>query len=101
MCSAGDDHRVNGGATGATAVVSTTLGRRGMPAKKVKRRATRKGRVPGHCSRRAVRVRVATGGGDVMWPCVREEGSLDGRGVDEMGVLWRCWEGVNGLTVAW
>jgi hypothetical protein len=39
------------------------------------------------------------GGGDVMRPCVWEEGSLDGRDVDEMGMWWRWWEGVNGVTV--
>jgi hypothetical protein len=65
MGSAADDYRVNGRATAATAVVSTTLGRRGMPAREGWRRATMKRRVAGHCSRRAARVRVATGG-DVM-----------------------------------
>jgi hypothetical protein len=83
MGSAADDHRVNGGSTAATARVSTTLGMRGMPAKKGKRRATKKGRVDGHCSRRAVRVWVATGGGDVMRRCLREEKSVG----------WRCISG--------
>jgi hypothetical protein len=33
MGRAADDHRVNGGATTATVGVSTTLGKKGMPAK--------------------------------------------------------------------
>jgi hypothetical protein len=37
-----------------------------------------KGRMDGHCMRRAVRVRVPTGGGDVMRRRLREERS-DGR----------------------
>jgi hypothetical protein len=99
MCTA-YDHRVNGGATAATVAVSTTLGRRGMLARKVRRRATRKGRVAGNCSRRTARVRVATRGRDVVRLYIREEGSLGWRGISEMGVWWRLWEGVYGLTVA-
>jgi hypothetical protein len=76
MCTTAYDHRVNGGATAATAVVSTTLGMRGMLDRKVRRRATKKGRVAGHYSRRTVRVRVATRSGDVVRPCIWEEGSL-------------------------
>jgi hypothetical protein len=71
-----------------------------MLARKERRRATRKGRVAGQCSWRAVHVRVATGGGDVMRPCAWEEGSLNGRGAAEMGRWWRWWKGVNGVTVA-
>jgi hypothetical protein len=99
MGSAADDHRVDGGATAATAGVSTTLGRRGMPARKGRRRATRKGRVDKHCTRRAVRVRVATGGWDVMRRCLREERSVGWRGISGKGVWWRLWEHVHGLLV--
>jgi hypothetical protein len=40
MGSTADDYRVNGRATPATFVVSTTLGKKGMLARKVKRHAT-------------------------------------------------------------
>jgi hypothetical protein len=50
MGSAADDHRVNGGATVGTVGVSTTLGKRRMPVRKGRRRATMKGRVLGQCS---------------------------------------------------
>jgi hypothetical protein len=75
---AAHDHRVNGGATGATAGVSTTLGKKGMPA--------REGRVVRHCKRLTVRVRVAAGGIDVMRRRLREERS-DG------------WKGISGRRV--
>jgi hypothetical protein len=71
-----------------------------MLARKVRRRATRKGRVAVHCSRRTVRMRVATRGGDVVRPYIKKEGSLGWRSIAEMGVWWRRWEGVHGLTVA-
>jgi hypothetical protein len=99
MGSAADDHRVNGGATAATTRVSTTLGKREMPAMKWRRRSTMKGRVAGHCSRRAVRVRLATGGGDVMRRCLREERFVGWKGISVMGVWWRWWEHVRGLLV--
>jgi hypothetical protein len=85
MGSAADDHRVNGEATGATVGVSTMLGKRGMAAMTRRRRATKKGRVAGHYSRRAVRVRVATAGGDVMWRCLREERSVGWKGTSGRG----------------
>jgi hypothetical protein len=98
--STADDHRVNGGATPATAVVSTTLGRRGMLARKVRRRATSEWRVAEHCMRRTVWVSVATRGGDVVRPGIWEEGSAGWRGIAEIGVWWRWWEGVHGVNVA-
>jgi hypothetical protein len=42
--------------------------------------------------RRAVRVRVATGGGDVVRRRLREERSKVGKGVSSGGVRWRWWE---------
>jgi hypothetical protein len=99
MGRAADDHRVSGGATAATAGVSTTLGKRGMPVKEGRRWATKKGRVIGHCMRRAVRVRVATGGGDVMRRRLREERSEGSKGISGMRVWWRWWEQVHGLLV--
>jgi hypothetical protein len=99
MGRAADDHRVNGGATAATAGVSTTRGKRGMPAMEGKRWATRKGRVAGHCSRRAVRLRVATGGGDVMRRRLREERFDGWKGISGRRVWWRFWEHVHGLLV--
>jgi hypothetical protein len=71
-----------------------------MPAKKRKRRATREGRVAGHCKRRAVRVWVATGGGDVMRRCLREKRSVGWKGISGMGVWWRWWEHVHMLLVS-
>ena len=100
MGSTADDHRVNVGATSATAAVRTTLGKRGMLARKVRRRAAREGRVAGHCMRRIVWVRVTTRGGYVVRPCVWEEGSAGWRGIAEIGVWWRWWEGVHGVNVA-
>jgi hypothetical protein len=99
MGSAADDHRVNGGATATTAGVSTTLGRRGMPAMEGRRWATNKGRVAGHCSRRAVRMRVATGGGDVMRRRLWEERSVGWKGISGRRECWRWWEQVHGLLV--
>jgi hypothetical protein len=81
MGRAADDHRVNGGATAATAGVSTTLGKRGMPAMEGRRWSAKKGRVAGHCMRRAVRVRVATGGRDVLRRRHREERSEGWKGI--------------------
>jgi hypothetical protein len=94
-----DDHRVNGGATAATAIVSTTLGRRGMPAREGRRWATMEGRVAGHYSRRAVRSLVATGGGDVIRRRLREERSVGWKGISGKRVWWRWWEHVHGLLV--
>jgi hypothetical protein len=73
MGSTADDHRVNGGATPATAVVSTTLCKRGMMAKKMRRRAT-SGKWPG-----------TSGGGPYgcVWP--REVGTLCGRAFRKRG----------------
>jgi hypothetical protein len=45
-----------------------------MPAREGRRWATMKGRVAGHGMRWAVRVRVATGGKDVVGTRLREEG---------------------------
>jgi hypothetical protein len=58
-----DDHRVNGVATAATGGVTITVGKRRMPAMEGRRCSTWEGRVAGQARRRAVRVRVATGGG--------------------------------------
>jgi hypothetical protein len=58
-----------------------------------------KGRVAGQCSLRAVRVRVATGGGDVMWRRLRQERSVGWKGISGKRVWWRWWEQVHGLLV--
>jgi hypothetical protein len=55
--------------------------------------------VAGHCMRRAVRVRVATGGGDVMRRRLREKKSEGWKGMSGGRVWWRWWEHVNGLPV--
>jgi hypothetical protein len=96
MGRAADDHRVNGGATAAT---STTLGRRGMPAREGKRWSTRKGRVDGPCNWRAVRLRVATGGGDLLRRRLREERSEGWKGIPGRRASWKWWEHVHGLLV--
>jgi hypothetical protein len=57
-----------------------------------KRWSTTEGRVGGRCMRRALRVRVATGAGDVVWRRLREERSEVGKGVSSGGVRWRWWE---------
>jgi hypothetical protein len=98
-CSA-DDHRVNGGATGVTGGVTTTLGRRRMPAREGRRWPTREGRVAGHCRRRAVRVRVATGCGDVVRLRPWEERSEVWKGISGRGVWWRWWELLHWQIVA-
>jgi hypothetical protein len=100
MGRAADDHRVNGGATAATGGVTTTLSRRGMPAMEGRRWSYKKGRVACHCKRRAVRMRVATGGGDVMRRRLREERSDSRKGISGGGVWWRWWEQFHGLLVA-
>jgi hypothetical protein len=100
MGNTADDHRVNGRATPATAPVSTTLGRRAMPARKVRRHATEERSVAGHRRRRTVWVRVATKGGDVVRPGIWDEGSVGWIGIAERGVWWRWWEEVNGVVVA-
>jgi hypothetical protein len=79
--------------------MSTTMGGRGMPAKEGRRWATRKGRVAGHCSRRAVRVRMATGGGDVTRRRLRKEKSVGWKGISGRRIWWRWWEQVYGLLV--
>jgi hypothetical protein len=89
MGRAADDHRVNGCAAATTACVSTTLGRW----------ASKKGRMAGHSSRRAVRVRVATGGGDVMRRRLGEEMSVGWESISGRMVRWRWWEQVHGLLV--
>ena len=86
MGSTADDHRVNGRATPATAVVSTTLGRGGMLATKVRKRATKEWRVTRQCMRRTVRVLVATRSGDVVRLGRWKEGLVGGRGIVEMRV---------------
>jgi hypothetical protein len=48
------------------------------------------GRVAGHCMRRAARVRVATGGGDVARRRLREKRS-EGREGIPCGRTWRRW----------
>jgi hypothetical protein len=68
------------------------LGRRRMPAKEWKRWSTMEGRVAGHCRRRAVRVRVATGGSDVVRTRLREERSWVRKGISGGRVWWRWWE---------
>jgi hypothetical protein len=95
-----DDHRVNGRTTRATAALSTTLGRRKILARKVRRRATREWRVAKHCRRRTVLVRLATRGGDVVRPGIYEERPVGWRGIAEVRVWWRWWEGVHGEIVA-
>jgi hypothetical protein len=70
-----DDHRVNGGATPATAVVRTTMGRGEMLAMRVRRRATRECRMTGQCRRRTVWLQVAKRSGDVVRLSILEEGS--------------------------
>jgi hypothetical protein len=67
--------------------VSTTLGGRGKSARKVRRRSTKKGRAGGQCSRHAVRVRVATGGGCAIRRCLREERSVGWMGISG-GEVW-------------
>jgi hypothetical protein len=87
-----DDNRVYGGATTATGGVTTTLSRRRMPAMEGRRWSTMEGRVAGHCRRRAVRVRVATGGGDVVGTRLREERSGVRKGISGGRVWLRWWE---------
>jgi hypothetical protein len=70
-----------------------------MPAWEGRRWGTRKGRVAGHCNRRAVRVRVAKGGGDVMRLGLREERFVGWKGISGRRVWWRWWEHVHGLLV--
>jgi hypothetical protein len=72
--------------------VTTTLGRRRKPAREGRRWSTKDGRVAGHCRRRAVRARVATGGGDVVRLRLREERSEVRKGISGKGVWWRRWE---------
>jgi hypothetical protein len=64
-----------------------------------RRWATKKGRVGGHCSRRAVRMRVAAGGGDVMRRRLRDERSEGWNGISGKRVWWRWWEHVHGQLV--
>jgi hypothetical protein len=100
MGRAADDHRVNGGATAATGGVTTTLSMRGMPAMEGRRWSTKKRRVAGHCMRRDVRMRVATGGGDVVRRRLREERSEGWKGKSGGRVWWRWWELFHGQLVA-
>jgi hypothetical protein len=92
MGRAADDHRVNGGATAATGGVSTTLSRREMPAMAGRRWSTGKRRVACRCRRRAVWIRVATGGGDVMRRRLREARAEGRKGISGGRVLWTWWE---------
>jgi hypothetical protein len=57
-----------------------------------RRWSTREGRVAGHCMRRAVHVRVATGGGAVVRTRLREERSWVRKGLSSGRVWWRWWE---------
>jgi hypothetical protein len=66
--------------------VTTTPGRRRTPAREGRRWSTREGRVAG------VRVRVATGGGDVVGTRLREERSEVRKGISGGRVWWRWWE---------
>jgi hypothetical protein len=85
-----NDHRVDGWATVATGGVTTALSRRGMPVTEGRRWSIWKGRVAGHRGRRAVRVRAATGGGDVVRRRLREKRS-EGREGIPCGRVWRRW----------
>jgi hypothetical protein len=65
---------------------------RRMPAREGRRWSSREGRVACGCTRRTVRVRVVTGGGDVVRRRLRQERSEVGKGVSIGGIRWRWWE---------
>jgi hypothetical protein len=107
MSSAADDHRVKGGATPPTVAVDTIMSIRKRLASRVRRRATKKWRITFKGRRCTVRVRMATGRGDVLRLVTREERSAGGRRISEMRVWWRWLEvvrvgvdGSGGLNVA-
>ena len=66
-----------------------------VPAMKGRRWATGKGRAAGHGTRRAVRVRVVTVGGDEMRGRLRDMGAGVVKGVSGVGEGGRWWEVIN------
>ena len=66
-----------------------------VPAMKGRRWATGKGRAAGHGTRRAVRVRVVTVGGDEMRGRLRDMGAGVVKGISGVGEGGRWWEVIN------
>jgi hypothetical protein len=91
MSIAVDDHRVNGRATPPTSALGITMSLGKRLASKVRRRATKKWRMSLQSRRHTVRVRLATGRGDVVRLIMWEKESVGGRGISKMRVWWRWW----------